>query len=291
MKIKPFIKCPGGKSSLIPSLLAEFPEDFFGNKYNYIEPFVGGGALALHILSKFKPNLGRLVVLNDRNTYIHKAWYFVQQCPIHLCSDYAKLASLPHTKDTFSEIRSELNTSKTQALSRTNVAKFIYLNKNCFNGLIRFNKKGEFNTPFGKYNKVQALNKTNIIQVSSLLQPVPLYSLDFQACIEKLFNTNPALFSDKTLIYFDPPYIPLSKTSSFVSYTSNGFTLYDHYRLKSMIDFLTKIKVKVILSNSAAEQSYELYKNYNILEVLAKRSINSIKTKRHKIKELIIKNF
>lgn len=288
-KLEPFFKCLGGKRQLLSELHERLPKDFFTNKYTYIEPFVGGGALALSILQK---NPKQKIILNDYNLHISNLWKTVRYNPEKLISEYNELVIKPYEKETFLEIRDLINSTKglTESIiaySPNIAAQFLYLNKNCFNGLIRYNKNGEFNSPFGSYKKVQTYNKDLILNVSKCLKNIPIYSLDFQQLIIETKITS----KKNCLFYFDPPYAPLSKTSNFTSYTKQGFSTYDQFRLKSTIEFLDLLGIKFILSNSDSDLVNKLYSAYNVHKVRASRSINSKGSKRGKITEYIITNY
>ncbi|HEX3013408.1 MAG TPA: Dam family site-specific DNA-(adenine-N6)-methyltransferase, partial [Methanobacterium sp.] len=170
------------------------------------------------------------------------------------------------------------------------VTYLIFLNKTCFNGLFRQNKKGEFNVPFGRYKNPSIYNENNIIQVSKALKNTEIFYGDF---------TSSSKYIEKgSFVYFDPPYRPLNRTSSFTKYSKDGFFDEDQIRLSKFFDEMDKKEAYLMLSNSDPKNKDindhffdELYKNYNINRVHAKRHINSNASKRGEINELIITNY
>jgi len=292
-KLSPFFKCPGGKRRLLIELHKHLPKDFFTNNYTYIEPFVGGGALALSILEQSSK---QKIIINDSNLHIANLWKSIKHHPKEMMQHYDFLIKFyKEDVNRYLTIRDNLpllnkNFCTLEAEKLLNSAtEFLYLNKNTYNGLIRFNKSGKFNAPPGKYKKVQMYNKELILNVSKAIQKVDIYSKDFQEVINNLKITKTS--AKKLFFYFDPPYAPLSKTSNFTGYTVDGFSTYDQYRLKSSIDFLDFIGAKFMLSNSDSDLVKTLYKQYNIHKVKAPRVINSKGTKRGKISEYIITNY
>lgn len=296
--LKPFIKIPGGKRKLLKEIFAHFPEDFFEDEYNYIEPMLGGGAVALEVLRMFENIYGEAakrpkVVLNDKNSHIQNLWNMTIEDPDAVLSRL-DIHLTHHSEEYYYKVRERfpsLHSDPTDYGLNDLAADFLYLNKNCFNGLIRYNKQGIFNSPVGKYNKVQGVDKAHLRNISKYLYKGHVHTNDFQEFFEGLLAHHKGLLTDKTLVYIDPPYVPLTLTSNFTDYTPNGFTQYDQLRLKMIIGVLTNLGVKVILSNSSAQWVYDTYAGYNIYEIEAARAINSVGTKRGKVKELIITNF
>jgi DNA adenine methylase len=286
------MKCPGGKWKLTTKLSQHLPEDFFNKNYNYLEPFVGGGAFLLYLLNK-EPKLARRAFINDKNAHIYNLWKAVQCRPQGVINSYTDLVKEHLSqKENYYNIRENLVGLYSMNIDFSDsdeAAKFLYLNKNCFNGALRFNKKGNFNAPVGLYSKKQLFNGPLITEVSKAIENVKISCLDFQEFIES-FNSSARKWGD-LFLYFDPPYAPLSSTSHFTYYTAGGFLTYDQYRLKNLMDFLTFAGSKVMITNSHAPLIRELYKDYNIHELEAKRSINCKGSKRGEIKELIITNY
>ncbi|MEZ5104499.1 MAG: Dam family site-specific DNA-(adenine-N6)-methyltransferase [Draconibacterium sp.] len=218
MKItaKPFLKWAGGKSHLLPQIAGLFPNGL--EKFDtFIEPFVGGGAVLFHILSHY-PNI-KNVVINDINARLINAYLFLKERPHELISildkyqtRFGSLSPLEQ-KQFYLEKRERFNCVNTKPVEAA--ALFIFLNKTCFNGLYRVNKKGKFNVPFGQYQKPLICNPQLIIELSKLLHKVTILNGDYAHTI--------ANFRGNTFVYFDPPYRPISQTSNFTTYSSGGF--------------------------------------------------------------------
>ena len=278
MKAKPFISWAGGKRGLLKQILPLLPKDF----KNYHEPFLGGGAVFFELYS-----LGYLkdkeVYLSDINSELINTYKVVRDNPIDLISNLEKYKE-KHSKDFYYEIRAldrEEDFLKLSELERA--TRFIYLNKTCFNGLYRVNKKGYFNTPIGTCKSLNIIdNKDVILNASKALQNVTIINQSFEKVI---VNSN-----KDDLVYFDPPYYPLNKTSSFTSYDTNCFLEKEQYLLYEVFDILSITGLKVMLSNSNTAFIKDLYKKYNINYVTANRFINSKGSGRGKIKEVIIRS-
>jgi len=267
---KPFLKWVGGKRQLISELMKHVPEKLRGDA-RYYEPFVGGGALFFN--GALGCHLATLSDTNDRLIRTYKGIRDEAEGVIGLLKTY------PYDQEFFYKIR----TVDIDAKSDLEVAAwFIYLNKSCFNGLYRVNRKNGFNVPFGSYVNPTICDDVNLRACSRALQEVRLLSADFE------FVVADAKRGD--FVYFDPPYIPLSATSSFTSYTSVGFGIEDQTRLRDVALKLKKRGVHVLLSNSSAPLVHELYADgFEIHEVSATRSINSKAEGRGAIKELVIR--
>ncbi|WP_066388640.1 DNA adenine methylase [Helicobacter himalayensis] len=271
---KPFVKWAGGKRALIDTIMPFIPKHF----KCYFEPFVGGGALffALH-------NQGLCaskIYLNDKNKELINAYQAIQDNPEKLLVELEILQNT-HNKETFYHIR---NLDRQKNFANFNpffrAARFIYLNKTCFNGLCRYNAKGEFNTPMGSYKNPKIYDKDLIMNAHNALKNVSIMHIDFEMAIK---NAKKGDF-----VYFDPPYYPLSQTSSFVSYTDN-FLKEEQFRLYNVFRELDSKGIKVLQSNSNAEFIRELYKDFEIIEIQAKRVINCKGDKRGEITELLIR--
>jgi DNA adenine methylase len=269
---KPFIKWAGGKRQLISKLLRYAPIEFD----EYYEPFLGGGALFFKLSS-----LGKIkhAHLNDSSKVLIDAYKTIKEKPKDLIAEL-KSGKYKNDKKTFYEIRKEQPADLVKATAR-----FIYLNKTAFNGLYRVNSKGEFNVPFGNYKNPKILDEQNILAVSKALQRDDLGSVDFEKAVESA--------KEGDFVYFDPPYQPLSKTSSFTSYTKENFGLKDQERLAKTFRELHDNGCLVMLSNSYSQPILELYKDFrkNIQPVLATRMINCKAEGRGKIKEVIITSY
>ena len=218
-KAKPFIKWVGGKGQLIEQLDAQLPANFENwNDVTYIEPFVGGGAMLFYMLQQY-PNI-RHAVINDLNPDLTTCYRTVRDMPEQLITSlmdiqnaYNALETEEGRKDFFLAVRDRYNEKNLDPLENT--TKFYFLNRTCFNGLYRVNKRGLFNVPFGKYTNPQICDPATIRKDSELLQHVEILTGDF----EETFN----YAQGNTLFYFDPPYRPLSDTSSFNDYSKEAF--------------------------------------------------------------------
>ena len=218
-KAKPFIKWVGGKSQLIEQLDAQLPADF-GNWENvtYIEPFVGGGAMLFYMLQRY-PNIQHAII-NDINPDLATCYRTVRDNPEQLIESlmdienaYLALETEEGRKDFFMAARDRYNEKNLDPIENT--TKFFFLNRTCFNGLYRVNKKGLFNVPFGKYSNPTICDPETIRKDSELLQRVEILNGDFESTFEHAHGN--------TLFYFDPPYRPLSDTSSFNDYAKEAF--------------------------------------------------------------------
>ena len=293
-KAKPFIKWVGGKSQLIEQLDKHLPADF-GNweDVTYIEPFVGGGAMLFYMLQRY-PNIQHAVI-NDINPDLTTCYRTVRDKPEQLIESlmeieqaYLALETEEGRKDFFMAVRDRYNEKNLNAIENT--TKFFFLNRTCFNGLYRVNKKGLFNVPFGKYKNPTICDPETIRKDSKLLQRVEILNGDFEATFEHA--------QGNTLFYFDPPYRPLSDTSSFKDYTKEDFNDDAQIRLKEYCDRINEAGFHFMLSNSDCKGKNEddnffdvLYGAYHINRVLASRSINSNPNKRGKLSEILVHNY
>lgn len=247
-KAKPFIKWAGGKGQLLEQLDAYLPEDF-GDRRNitYIEPFVGGGAMLFYMLQQY-PNI-RHAIINDVNSDLTTCYQTVKDNPEELItslmeiqSAYNALTTEEGRKDFFLAVRDRYNEKNLDPLENT--TKFIFLNRTCFNGLYRVNKKGLFNVPFGKYINPQICDPATIRLDSELLQRVEILTGDFEATLDHVGD-------GYNFFYFDPPYRPLNATSSFNSYSKEDFNDEEQIRLR---DFCARLNGRLgigwMLSNA-----------------------------------------
>jgi len=276
-KYQPFIKWVGGKRGLLKQLLPLFPQEF----NNYHEPFLGGGAVFFELYS-----MGYLkdkkIYLSDINTELINTYNVVKNNPVDLISNL-EIYKEKHSKDFYYETRSldrEDGFLKVSELERA--TRFIYLNKTCFNGLYRVNKKGYFNTPIGSYKNPNIADKDIILSASSALQNAIVTNQSFVKVIE---DSN-----EEDLVYFDPPYYPLNATSSFTAYDSNCFLEDAQFELFEVFVTLSDNKVKVLHNNSDTDFIKDLYKKHNINLVTANRFINSKSNGRGKINEVLIRS-
>ena len=273
-RVKPFIKWVGGKSQLLKDIHNRMPYRY----NNYFEPFVGGGALFFS-LPKDNPHNRRYI--SDVNSELINTYKVVRDQLDELIEDLSKHEN---TSEYFYNIRAEDRKDSYSNLSNVERAsRFIYLNKTCYNGLYRVNKKGQFNSSFGKYKNPDILDKDTLRVCSDSLQSVIIENHSYQDILTKVKRGD--------FVYFDPPYIPLNPTSSFTSYTSEGFNLKSHHDLRDLCKTLDKLGVKFMLSNSSSDLSIGLYSEYNIELVYAKRSINSNTNNRKAVAEIIVTNY
>ena len=266
----PFLKWAGGKRQLLSQIDLYIPKSF--NKY--IEPFVGGGALFFYLLPKN-------AILNDINQDLINAYRVIKENVSELITSLKKHKN---EEEYFYKIRSvDRNLDEFKTWSDVEKAsRIIYLNRCCYNGLYRVNSKGYFNAPFGKYKNPKFCNEENLKLVHKVLKDVKLMNTSFELCL------NYAKKDD--FIYFDPPYVPISESANFTSYTKSSFKKEDQIKLFNVFKELDQKGCKLLLSNSYNEFILKLYKNYQINIVYAKRAINSNPDKRGEIKELLIIN-
>jgi DNA adenine methylase len=293
-KAKPFLKWAGGKTQLIEQIKNNLPEIVFKEKFTYIEPFVGSGAVLFWLLSEF-PNMKKAVI-NDINKELIDTYEVIAQNPHDLISILEILQNEYHELEGNQEDKKQYYYEKRNLFNLRNKGKieqsalFIFLNRTCFNGLYRVNRKNEFNVPIGSYKKPTICDRENIMAVSDALQKVEIICGDFEQTVEHA--------GENTLFYFDPPYKPLNQTSSFNSYTKNEFDDKEQIRLRDFCDELAKKGYQWILSNSDVkgkdENNHffdELYADFHIERVLAKRNINANPEKRGVLSELLITNY
>ena len=294
IKAKPFIKWVGGKGQLIEQLEALLPADFSGRgNVTYIEPFVGGGAMLFYMLQKY-PNI-KSAVINDINPDLTLCYQVVRDNPTELVksldaiqTEYHALRTEEERKIFFLNKRDRFNTKSLDSIE--NCTLFFFLNRTCFNGLYRVNKAGKFNVPFGKYSTPTICDADTIYADSELLQKVEILTGDFEQTFVKI-NGN-------TFFYFDPPYRPLSNTSSFNDYSKEDFNDDAQIRLKHFCDRLNEIDVDFMLSNSdclgkdGIDRFFDdLFIDYRIERVWASRNVNAIASKRGKLTELLVRNY
>jgi DNA adenine methylase len=265
-KAKPFIKWAGGKKQLLPDLLTKVPENYD----EYIEPFLGGGALFFALCpAKAK--------LNDSNAELISTYRVIRDNPSELLNLLVTHKKL-HDKEYYYSVRS-IKTCDLNYVEKA--ARFIYLNKTCFNGLYRVNQKGEFNVPIGSYKNPGIVDLDNIYACSKALQDVELFSMDYSDFIKKHVKKN-------NFVYIDPPYIPLSEHSDFDRYTRDKFRVGNQIELAKIYKDMIDNGVYAILSNSSTELAARLYSDFKQVKVLANRFINKNPEKRGKVEELLI---
>lgn len=272
--LKPVTKWVGGKRQLLPFLHELKPKRF----EKYFEPFIGGGAFLFSLAPE-------QALINDANESLIDMYQTVKDNPNELLT-LLKYHEENNSKEYYLDLRAADRDGRLQNMSIIErSARLLYMLRVDFNGLYRVNSKGQFNVPYGSYKNPKIANTENIMAVSNYFNS---YDIEFsnQDFADSLANTQKNDF-----VYLDPPYIPLSSTSDFTSYTVDGFTLDDQKRLRDKFFDLDRQGVFVMLSNSDTPLTRELYQEANIHEVLASRNINSNSTKRGKIGELIITNY
>lgn len=298
---KPFLKWAGGKTQLLEQFTDHFPKELKEEKlYNYYEPFLGGGAVFFFIAQNYSI---KNAYLSDINEDLMLTYNVVKKNVTELIEELATLKESYLKKDepkreeyfyeirtTFNEEKGEINFDNYSTTWIVHAAKMIFLNKTCFNGLFRLNRKGEFNVPFGRYKNPSILDEENLIAANSALQIAEIAKTDFEKIKGKV--------QDNFFIYFDPPYRPINKTSSFTSYSKFDFTDKDQERLAKFYSELGNNGNKLMLSNSdpknqnSDDDFFErLYRGFNITRVRASRMINCVGEKRGKINELLITNY
>lgn len=269
---KPFLKWAGGKSKLLPHLLRAVPLSFG----RYFEPFVGGGALFYAL----RPNS---VTLTDINFELINTYQVVRDDVEKLI---AALSRHVYKEDYFYKVRDADRSPEYLTWSLIEkAARFIYLNRTCFNGLYRVSSHGFFNVPFGSYKDPIICNKEVLRSCSHALQGVELGVRSFEEIITQVKADD--------FVYFDPPYAPVSKTANFTNYSKEGFGVEKQELLRDLCRELSNKKVKFLLSNSYSESMLELYNNsgFFIDIVESPRSINSKGALRKKIKEILVRNY
>lgn len=290
------MKWAGGKTQLLPSLMDIMRPALEGKyKITYVEPFVGSGAVLFEVLKMYPQTVSK-VIINDINTDLVNVWKIVRDNPEELIAqlqrlraEYIKLGD-EERKEYFLEIRKVFNQRAESVVMQA--SHLIFLNKTCFNGLYRVNRKNEFNVPHGRYSKPTVFDEEAIRATAQLLQRVEIYNDDFKQLLQYAGKAKDVLW------YFDPPYRPLSKSSSFNAYSADAFDDAEQIRLKDLCDEIHRQGQKFVLSNSDPKNIRpgddffdELFSNYTINRVQARRSINSIGGKRGQLSELIIRNF
>lgn len=297
----PVLKWAGGKKQLLPVLSGHYPQELVADDMDtYIEPFVGGGAVFFDIANKFNIKTAYLFDINPELVILYNSIKINVRAVL---SELDKLSQSYLNCDEegraafFYDIRNEYNSgsilshqaASVNSCNAKRAALTIFLNRTCFNGLFRVNSKGEFNVPHGRYNNPNIIFFDRLLAVSDTLQRATIKLADFSLC-EKYIT-------DKTFIYYDPPYRPLNTTSSFNSYAKEGFNDDDQVRLANAYKKLNRKGVFQLLSNSDptnySNDSFfdDLYKDFTILRVDAKRNINANGSKRGVLKEILVKNY
>lgn len=266
----PIVKWVGGKRQLMFELIKNMPKSY----NRYFEPFIGGGALFFELQPE-------QAYISDMNEELINLYSVVRDNVYELIKDLSKHEV---SKEYFLEIRNIDRTEQYTELSDVERAsRFIYLNRTCFNGMYRVNSQGQFNVPFGHYKNPRIIDENNLLNCSELLKKTEIKCADFSEILTKVKKGD--------LVYFDPPYVPLNETSSFTSYTKDGFDINMQFKLRDVCDELDNKGVKFMLSNSDTKLVNELYANYKIKKVFASRQINANADGRGKITEVLVRNY
>lgn len=297
-KARPFIKWVGGKGQLLSQLANALPTELNDGSFTYVEPFVGGGAMLFFMLQRF-PNI-KTAVINDINKNLTDSYQVIKDYPEelllwlkHIEKEYKSLHKEESRKVFFLDIRDRFNEEDLNKIEKTSL--LIFLNKTCFNGLYRENSKGKFNVPFGRYANPTICNEDVIYADSELLNRcnVNILNGDFTLTLKHVNE------QDLFFFYFDPPYRPLSTTSSFNSYVKEDF---DDNKQSELANFCRVLSVRKnclwMLSNSDCSAKNpddlffeKIYDGFNIQRVYASRFVNAVASKRGKLTELLIRNY
>ncbi len=269
----PVVKWAGGKRQLLEDIAAHLPHKYF----TYYEPFLGGGA----VFFELQP---QKAVVNDINGELINVYNVIRDNIEDLIADLKKHKN---EADYFYKIREmDRNREKYNKLSDVEKAsRILYLNKTCYNGLFRVNQQGEFNAPFGRYKNPNIVNEEVLRAVNNYFNKAEITFKcgDFIEAVQGIRKGD--------FVYFDPPYDPISDSANFTGYNRNGFSRREQIRLKRLCDQLDRKSINFLLSNSATEFILDLYKDYNITIVQAKRAINSKGNKRGSVDEVLVRNY
>lgn len=301
IRAKPFLKWAGGKNQLLEEFEKRLPRELREGKLStFVEPFVGGGAVFFELNNVFDFQECHIFDINEELFF---AYTVVRDDVDSLINHLGELESrflsrdetsrkefFYHIRDEFNQTKAEVNPNRFESSWTNRVAQLIFLNRTCFNGLFRVNSRGEFNVPFGRYKNPTILNADLLIVDSEVLQNTKIHWGDFESAAPHI--------SETSFVYFDPPYRPLNQTSSFTSYSKNGFNDDEQRRLARFFATCDRAGARLMLSNSDPKNIDPdddffdtLYADYRIERVPAKRMINSDRTKRGEINEIIVTNY
>ena len=272
--LQPFTKWTGGKRQLLPVIKSLMPDDY----NNYFEPFIGGGAVFFDLIPK-------KATINDFNSELINCYHQIKDNPeklIELLTEHQK----KNSKEYYLELRSADRDGRINDMTDTErAARIMYMLRVDFNGLYRVNSKNQFNVPYGRYKNPKIVDSELILSISSYLNnnDIRILNGDFEEAIK---NVQAGDF-----VYFDPPYIPLSETSAFTSYTHEGFSYEEQVRLRNVFKRLNEKGAYVMLSNSSSPLVEELYEGFNIHKVNAIRTNGAKASSRGKISEIIVTNY
>lgn len=269
--ISPILKWVGGKRQLLADIMPLICK----NCSTYVEPFVGGGAVFFELQPK-------KALINDFNAELINVYMTVRDEPEELIKKLEE-HNKKNSEEYFYNLRAlDRSLEYIEMTGVEKAARIIYLNKTCYNGLYRVNSAGQFNSPYGKYKKPNIVNEATIRAMSKYLQnpKITIKQGDYREALKGLRKG--------AFVYLDPPYMPISSSSSFTGYTENGFSYEQQVALKNECDKLKEKGISFLQSNSDCSEIRELYKEYEIRTVQAKRSINSDANKRGEISEVLI---
>lgn len=272
--VAPFLKWVGGKRQLIPSIAMHLPKNI--REYNYVEPFIGGGAILFYLQPQN-------AIINDLNQELINVYEVIKNNLDELILDLKKHKN---ESEYFYQIRAlDRNNDFENLTPVQRASRIIYLNKTCFNGLYRVNNAGEFNAPFGRYKNPNIINEPTLKAVHKYLNAsnMQIFCKDYSEILNGL--------DKKYFVYLDPPYHPISESSNFTGYVQGGWNIFDQTDLKIACDELDKKGIKFLLSNSSSDFIKDLYRDYKISIVKAHRAINSNGAERGEIDEFLIRNY
>ncbi|MGP6221085.1 DNA adenine methylase [Caldiplasma sukawensis] len=272
IKCKPIVKWAGGKRQILKTLIMNVPEKF----NRYYEPFVGGAALFIELCSLNKIKRAKI---SDINPDLYNLYMVIKEKHDDLIIELDNMEFL-NTSDYYYRMRNAFNSTEDPVKKS---AILLYLNGHCYNGLFRVNSSGNFNVPFGKYSKVEKPSAENIRKLSEFLSSTEIINADFENSVNDA--------EEHDFVYFDPPYMPINKTAYFTDYTNKGFNIKDQERLAKKFKELSEKGVYVMETNSNTELIKEIYKEFSMITVSARRNINSDKNRRGNVEELIITNY
>ncbi|MDO5746294.1 MAG: DNA adenine methylase [Actinomycetaceae bacterium] len=273
-QLAPIVKWVGGKRQLLPHILPLIP----ANISTYVEPFLGGGA----VLFALQP---KRAIVNDFNTELMNLYQVIRDEPQELIDRLREHAGR-NNSDYFYEIRSwDRQDTYRKLKPATRAARLVYLNKTCYNGLFRVNQSGHFNTPFGRYKNPRIVDEPAIRALSDYLSTadIDLRTGDYRGALKNLSTT--------AFVYFDPPYMPVSTSASFTGYTEGGFDATEQIALRDTCRELNKQGIRFLLSNSAHPLILDLYSEFRIDMVEARRAVNSKAERRGVVTEVLVRNY
>jgi DNA adenine methylase len=270
--VKPVLKWAGGKRQLLEPILSFVDRAFPHRIEKYYEPFAGGAAVFFALVSRGKFAEARL---SDMNADLIRVYSALRDDADSVVVELQKLLDLGHSEEVYYKVRDKRPTKVS-----ARAARLIYLNRTGYNGLYRVNRSGDFNVPFGRYKTPRILDKPRLLAAAEALQGVELAVEDFEESCKAAKRGD--------FVYFDPPYVPVSKTASFAAYHSKAFDLAEHERLAKTFARLSKRGVSLLLSNSDTPATRELFSAFDTKTVHATRAINSNGAQRGAVPELLV---